>query len=196
MATNRILSNAREFVKKLDAVEKQLLREKMMGIADWMDKVRQSAVNDFMEPNKYKSTTFVRKNRQGDLVAFVRYDGRIYPHRRLQKPVRNKVTIRTGTLAKAVTAPGRWQVNRPGTENKFNGQGQFGKTVLMWIRPQSNGLLCRFTFGKGKSIPFLEYRLAHNRKGRPFIEPAVRMNQTVFDQTVYKRIAKTANQTI
>lgn len=194
MATNRLLTNAKEYIKRLDDEGKKLNRETMQGISDWMDKVRSVAVSEYMEPNKYKSQTIVRENRHRDVVAYVNDDGKIRPHNRLQKPIPKKTTIRTGTLSGTISARGTWQVNRSGTENKFSGMGRLGKTVLMWVRPQSDGYLMRFTFGKGGD-KFMEYRLRHNRT-RPFIEPAIRLNNMVFDATIYKRINRTMNQTI
>lgn len=200
MATNRILSNAKEFVKSLDEAQLKIHRETLNGISEWSDLVREKAVSDFMEPNKFKSQTIIRRNKNGDVVAWVRTDnGGLVRHTKKQKAVAQRPTTRTGRLASVVIAKGNWKVNRKATEIKFTGKGEAGSHVLMWVRPQSNGYLVRFTFGKGSTgktgDSFLHGRLWQAKK-RPFVEPAIKANESKFDGTVWKRLAPAVNRTV
>jgi hypothetical protein len=196
MATNRILTNAKEFVKSLDEAQLKIHRETLIGISSWADLVRDKAVADHMEQNKFKSQTVIRRNKQGDVVAYVITGNGLRRHTLMQKPVAAKLTIRTGRLASIVKAQGTWQTNKKATEIKFTGKGEAGSHVLMWVRPQmGKGYQVRFTFGKGGANTFLEYRL-RKAKQRPFLPPSIAANENKFDATVWKRLQPVVDRTI
>lgn len=199
MATNRILSNAKSFVKSLDKTELEINRNTLLGIADWVDSVRSLAVEKYMEPNKFANSTIVRKNKHGDLVAYVRNsNGSLTPHNKLQKPIAGKVTIRTRYLADNIGMKGTWHINNRSTEIRFKGKGPNARHSFHWVRPQSDGYLARLTFGKddnGSKGP-LSYRLAHNKKGRPFIEPAIASIGLKFDSILWRRTSKSVNKVL
>ncbi len=72
MATNRILTNAKEFVKTLDKAGKAINRQTLIGISGWMDLVRKDSVDSFMEKNKFASQTIIKRTKQGDVRAWVK----------------------------------------------------------------------------------------------------------------------------
>ena len=147
MATNRILSNAKEFIKKLDETQIEIHKSVLIGVSEWMDDVRNNAVDKYMIPNEFASNTILM-NVKGIIRPYVRINGKLYSLSTLQKSVPNRVTIRTGMLASIIKQPGTWKINRKATEIKFNGTGKFGRHALLWVRPQLDGYLARFTFGK------------------------------------------------
>lgn len=208
MATNRILSNAKEFVKTLDEADKRLHRDAMLGIADWMEEVRVAAVDNFIVPNKYKSRTAYIKDKNGNWQAKI-----VYPNggrgalSRVQKTDPSRMTTRTGLLAATISANGTWKANRDNSQmtwKKSTGSRvktivtdgeDLGKHVLMWVRPQKVGYLVRFTFGKGGSGGQIGYRLG-KAKQRPFLQPAIKATESKFDVTVWRRLQLAANRTI
>jgi len=209
MATNRILTNAKEFVKSLDEAQLKIHRETLIGISEWADLVRNKSVTDHMEQNKFKSETVIRRgsltkktdkngNEVGigrDYIAYVGTRNGLRAHILVQKPVADKLTIRTGRLASIVKAQGTWQTNKKATEIKFTGKGETGSHVLMWVRPQmGKGYQVRFTFGKGGDA-FLEYRL-RKAKQRPFLQPSIAANENKFDGTVWKHLQPVVDRTI
>lgn len=216
MATNRILSNAKEFIKSLDDTEKMLHQRAMEGIAGWMDEVRHVAVDKFMIPNKYRNITIIKKNeKSGDIEAHYKstqqtdpyrpwYWGKLRPISWRQKTDFDRLTIRTGYLASVVKSDGYWKANRDWSEykwisrykSKIKGEGlDPGESVLLWVRPQKNGYMTRFTFGKGNYGKPLQYRL-NRAKERPFLQPAIKATENRFDVTVWRRLKLAANRIV
>lgn len=214
MATNRLLSNAKEFVKSLDDTEKMLHRRAMEGIALWMDDVRTVAVNKFIVPNKFRDITIVKKHESGDIRAHFKSSaktdparpwlwGRLRPISALQKAVPDRLTSRTGLLASVISSDGTWKANRDFSEYKWVSKYKSkikgdsidpGESVLLWVRPQKNGYLSRFTFGKGNN-KYLKHRLDKARQ-RPFLQPAISAVSNQFDVTVWRRLKLAANRTV
>lgn len=203
VATNRILSNAKEFVKTLDNAQLEIHRSVLVGMSEYVDTVRNTAVTRFMIPNKFKSTTVVRTDKRGDLVAFVRNSrGFLNRHTKMQPSRPGILTIRTGWLSNVISQKGDWKINRKATEIKFNGSGRDAKNALLWVRPQSNGYLARMTFGKNDNSGegFLSMRLKHEKGGRggsgarPFIRPALDTTSSKFEPTIWKRLGIATNK--
>ncbi|MCE5224322.1 MAG: hypothetical protein LLG05_00485 [Porphyromonadaceae bacterium] len=203
MATNRILSNAKEFIKKLDEVQIEIHKSVLIGISEWMDDVRNNAVDKYMIPNRFASNTILI-NVKGTARPYVRINGKLYRLSTLQKSVPGRVTIRTGMLASIIKQPGTWKINRKATEIKFNGTGKFGRNALLWVRPQLDGYLARFTFGKGTegSNDPITVRLNNESGGkfgahrRPFLKPAIASTESKFEPSVWRRLSKSVNKTL
>lgn len=208
MATNRILSNAKEFVKSLDDAEKALHQRAMLGISDWMEEVRIAAVDKFIVPNNYKNRTAYIKKKDGTWEAkFIYPNGGKGSLSRVQKKDPTRMTTRTGLLAAVISANGTWKANRDYSELKWvkgnssrvrtivTDEQDPGQHVLMWVRPQKNGYMSRFTFGKGGKGTQISYRLGRARQ-RPFLQPAIKATENRFDVTVWRRLKLAANRTI
>lgn len=186
MATNRILSNAREFVKSLDAAALEIHKQTMIGMADWIDNVRQAAVKEFMVPNAFASRTIVKRITRkfniftgkwehiddGDLGAWVMMgNGHLKRLNKIQKPHASKTTVRTGRLAHVIGIKGEWKLNRPATDLRFAATGKDSDVPLFWVRPQTVGsgpgairvYIARISFKD--TDEYMKYRLSNETGG-------------------------------
>ena len=217
MARSQIVSNAKEFVKKLDDVSSLYHRGVLESLAVSADLARNRAVTEFMNPRSRKRTFHYEYwspppgTRDGTDRLI---DNRTYRVKVYEKS--DKLYIKSGRLADALQTNGAWNIKKNMTESRFAGSGRGGKHWLAWIRPQSSGntvsYLLRMSLTEAGD-PLMRYRILHEKGGamrrdvqgktweerkqyripaRPFLGPAKNKSfaDNVYGAELFKRMKR------
>lgn len=182
MPTSKYVTNARDFVKSLEAHELKYHLDIMDTLAISLNNIRYRAALKYMYPSKYSVDVVkqvgINKHGGATMMAFHRgASGRLIPLTRLQPPKADKLTRRTGILFGVLVSPGTWQKSK--TQYRLRADPR----LMFWIRPQKEGNTSHYS-GRmtitGRPGDDLEYRLMHESRGargtgikRPFLAPAI-----------------------
>lgn len=210
MARSEVKSNAKEFVKRLDAVSKAYHIGVLSSIATSIDMARQLAVSGYMNPRGAKPSFHYEFN----TVTWP--SGKKYTYRNKVFDKSPKLFIRSGRLANVLTMAGTWDKNKMGSESRFRGSGADAKHVMSWIRPQHSGgvnsYLSRYSITE-KGDAGIKYRVLHEKGGvmrrdvsgnnfndrrgsliraRPFFQPAMnaKFSENIYGAELWKYLRK------
>jgi hypothetical protein len=168
MKMAEIRSNAKEFLKRLDACAIERHVDIMHGIADNLDDIRFKAVEKHMYPKE-----------RGKVKA---------------RP--DKLTIRSGKLAGILRSSGSWNIPRTKAEARLRASKHLMFWVRPQITDNKAQYMARLSIVPAGDQS-VEYRTRHetgrSRKGfiRPFLAPAMNENKGRFEAVMMKYNART-----
>lgn len=202
-----IKSNAKEFIKRLEATGAEYNTRIMERIASIMDSIRYDSGNKEIIPNRILGRKIVQ-GKDGDKIALVltpivyfrhgekHYAGSRYRYlRQLQPSVPGKVTERTGQLKETLTSPGSWKYTK--RQAKLIGCSPH---LNFTINPQysDNQVSYVGTMAIRDSGPVknMNMRLRQEAKGRKFFEPAINRNKSNVEPELMRGINAVVNKTL
>ena len=208
MARSPVVSNAKEFVKRLDGVSAAYHRGVVGSMATSADLARNRAVTEHMNPRGRKPSF------RYEYVNMRTPTGGEYVQRRKVVEKSDKLFVKTGRLADALQTKGSWNLKKNLTESRFSGTGRGARHWLAWIRPQASGnthsYLMRLSLTEAGD-PMMKYRILHEKggvmrrnvsgqsfaerrqfliQGRPFLGPSINktFSDRVYGGELFKRL--------
>lgn len=185
---SQIITNAKDFTKRIDRAANKYNLDVMRGMAGMADNALLLARRNIIDA---PARGAVKDENTG---RFVRQKKTYHP---------TKLTNRTGLLRAKLDA-GRWRftksISRPISGNNVNA----------WIRPQKSGNSFSYMMQLGlvpRGITAIEMRLRHEdgrgrdkfgfpRKKRPFFTPGVQDSFKEMDKEMFDKLKGSINQTI